>query len=304
MKESKVAVYGALAVNIAIAATKFVVAALTGSSAMLSEAIHSSVDSINELLMLVGLHRSQLPASAEHPFGNGKELYFWSLMVGVLVFGVGGGVSLYEGVLHVRNPGPLEDPFWNYVVLAAAASFESISLGVGLRQFARQRGATPFFQALRTTKDPTIYTVIAEDSAALVGLALAALGVFLSHWLHIPVLDGTASILIGLLLCGVATLLISSARDLLVGEGLDVQSAKQVREIIGKDRAVQSVGQLLSMYTGADRVLLTVDVCFQPQTGTREVAAAIDRIEAQVKSRYPQIRRIFIEAENAPSSSR
>jgi cation diffusion facilitator family transporter len=304
MKESKVAVYGALTVNIAIAATKFVVAALTGSSAMLSEAIHSSVDSINEVLMLVGLHRSQLPATPEHPFGNGKELYFWSLMVGVLVFGVGGGVSLYEGVLHVRNPGPLEDPFWNYVVLAAAAGFESISLAVGLRQFARQRGATPFWQALRTTKDPTIYTVIAEDSAALVGLALAALGVFLSHWLRIPVLDGTASILIGLLLCGVATLLISSARDLLVGEGLDVQSAKQVREIIGKDPAVQAVGQLLSMYTGADRVLLTVDVCFKPQTGTQEVAAAIDRIEAQVKSRYPQIRRIFIEAENGKPAAR
>jgi cation diffusion facilitator family transporter len=304
MKESKVAVYGALTVNIAIAATKFVVAALTGSSAMLSEAIHSSVDSINELLMLVGLHRSQLPASAEHPFGNGKELYFWSLMVGVLVFGVGGGVSLYEGVLHVRNPGPLEDPFWNYVVLAAAAGFESISLAVGLRQFARQRGATPFWQALRTTKDPTIYTVIAEDSAALVGLALAALGVFLSHWLRIPVLDGTASILIGLLLCGVAILLISSARDLLVGEGLDVQSAKQVREIIEKDPAVQAVGQLLSMYTGAERVLLTVDVCFKGQTGTQEVAAAIDRIESRVKSRYPQIRRIFVEAEDGTPPAR
>ncbi len=190
MADSRLAVYGAIAGNSAIAVMKFAGAAVTGSSAMLSEAIHSTVDTGNGLLLLLGLRLSRRPPDERHPFGHGKELYFWSLIVAMLVFGVGGGVSAYEGILHVRNPPSLQDPFWAYVVLGAAAVFEGSSLAVALRQFYAQKGDTPFWKALRTSKDPAVYTVMAEDSAALAGLAAAALGIFGSHQLNMPTLDG------------------------------------------------------------------------------------------------------------------
>src|SRR5205823_12090612 len=208
MASSKIAVYGAIAANVAIAVTKFVVAGITGSSAMLSEGIHSAVDTFNGVLLLVGLKLSQRPATPEHPFGHGKELYFWSLIVAVLIFGLGGGISFYEGVQHLRAPQPLQDPMWNYVVLGAAAVFEGSSFVVALRQFLRQAGDAPFWQALHRSKDPTTYTVLAEDAAALVGLVVAALGIALARHFDRPALDGAASMVIGLLLAGVAVLLI------------------------------------------------------------------------------------------------
>src|SRR5258706_4517294 len=200
MAESKIAVYGAIAANVGIAVTKFVVASITGSSAMLAEAIHSAVDTFNDVLLLIGIRLSKRPATPEHPFGHGKELYFWGLIVAVLIFGLGGGISSYQGVQHVRHPPDLRDPTWNYVVLGAAAVFEGSSFVIALRQFLRQGGGTPFSEALHPSKDPTTYTVLAEDSAALVGLAVAALGIAASQYFGIPELDGAASIVIGLLL--------------------------------------------------------------------------------------------------------
>jgi cation diffusion facilitator family transporter len=200
MAESRVAIYGAIGANAAIAVTKFVVAGITGSSAMLSEGIHSAVDTGNGILLLVGTRLSERPASAEHPFGHGKELYFWSLIVAVLIFGLGGGVSFYEGVLHWRNPAPMEDAKWNYIVLGYAALFEGTSLVIAVRQFLRQSAGRPFWRALHRSKDPTTFTVMAEDSAALAGLAIAAAGVYASHAWHMPRLDGVASMLIGVLL--------------------------------------------------------------------------------------------------------
>jgi cation diffusion facilitator family transporter len=185
--------------------TKFGGAAITGSSAMLSEGIHSTVDTGNQLLLLVGMKQSKRPPDAEHPFGHGKELYFWSLIVAVLIFGVGGGISAYEGILHMLDPAPLEDAKWNYVVLGFAFIFEAISLGIALRSFRKQRGGDPFWRALRRSKDPTVYTVVAEDAAALAGIVAAFGGVYASHALNMPVLDGLASLVIGLLLAGVAT---------------------------------------------------------------------------------------------------
>ena len=219
MAESKLAIYGAIAANVAIAATKFVVAGITGSSAMLSEGIHSAVDTCNGVLLLVGTWRSELPASDEHPFGHGKELYFWSLIVAVLIFGLGGGVSFYEGIQHIRHPEPMQDPTWNYVVLGLAMLFEGASFLVALRQFRAQSRGAPFWRALEQSKDPTTYTVLAEDSAALLGLVVAALGIYFSHRLDMPALDGAASVVIGLLLAGVAVLLIRESRGLLIGEG-------------------------------------------------------------------------------------
>ena len=300
MAESKLAIYGAIAANVAIAATKFAVAGITGSSAMLSEGIHSAVDSFNGGLLLVGIRLSQRPATPEHPFGHGKELYFWSLIVAVLIFGLGGGVSFYEGVQHIRHPEPLRDPTWNYVVLAAAALFESISFVIALRQFRRQTGAAPFWEAIHRSKDPTTYTVLAEDAAALVGLAIAALGIVLSHRLNMPELDGAASLLIGLLLAGVASLLTWESRGLLIGEGIRPQTAHAIRSIALAQPKVRDAGRVLSMYVGPDDALVTMDLAFDEGTNASDAAQAIAAVERQVRERFPMIKRLFIEAGSGP----
>ena len=300
MADSKIAIYGAIGANVAIAVTKFIVAGITGSSAMLSEGIHSAVDTFNGVLLLVGLRLSKRPATAEHPFGHGKELYFWSLIVAVLIFGLGGGVSFYKGVQHIRQPEPMRDPTWNYVVLAAAALFEGTSFLVALRQFRAQARGVPFWEALDRSKDPTTYTVLAEDSAALVGLAVAALGIWSSHALDMPVLDGVASVVIGVLLAGVAVLLIAQSRGLLIGEGVRPETAKAIRAVVMEQPSVEGVGRVLSMYVGPDEVLVVVDVDFKDDTPTGDAADAIAAIEKQVRARFPMIRRIFVEASDAP----
>jgi cation diffusion facilitator family transporter len=301
MAESKVAVYGAIAANVAIAATKFTVAGITGSSAMMSEAIHSTVDTCNDALLLVGMARSQLPATGEHPFGYGKELYFWSLIVGVLIFGVGGGISFYEGVLHVLDPPDLGDPMWNYIVLAAAAVFEGASFVVGWRQFARERGDTPFWRALRTSKDPTTFTVVAEDSAALAGLAIAALGVFFSHALDVPELDGAASMLIGVLLAAVAVMLIRESRGLLVGEGIKPETAREIKRLLESEAGVREVGPVLSMYIGPDEALVAVEVRFAPDTPTSDAADAVRRAQDAIREQFPKLKRIYIDVPQEPA---
>ena len=280
------------------------VAGITGSSAMLSEGIHSAVDTFNGVLLLVGLRLSKRPATVEHPFGHGKELYFWSLIVAVLIFGLGGGVSFFEGIQHIRNPEPMRDPTWNYVVLAAAALFEGTSFFIALKEFRAQARGQPFWQALDRSKDPTTYTVLAEDSAALAGLAVAALGIYFSHSLGMPELDGVASVVIGLLLAGVAVFLISQARGLLIGEGIRPETARAIRAIAMEQPGVEDVGHVLSMYIGADEVLVVVDVNFRDDTSTGDAADAVAAIERQVRARFPMIKRIFIEASDAPGQDK
>jgi cation diffusion facilitator family transporter len=304
MADSRVAIYGAIAANVAIAVTKFVVAGITGSSAMLSEGIHSAVDTFNGVLLLVGLRLSQRPATAEHPFGHGKELYFWSLIVAVLIFGLGGGISFYEGVQHIRHPEPMRDPTWNYIVLAAAAVFESASLGIALRQFMRQTAGRPFWGALLRSKDPSSYTVLAEDSAALVGLLVAAAGIYLSHHFGMPELDGAASVVIGLLLAGVAVLLIGQSRSLLIGAGIRPETARDIRAMALAQPAVSGVGDILSMYIGADDVLVTIDLDFAVGTDTTEAAQTLSVIGREVRARYPMIKRFFIEPRTPPGDQR
>ncbi|MGN6702497.1 MAG: cation diffusion facilitator family transporter [Burkholderiaceae bacterium] len=304
MAESRFVVYGALAGNLAIAATKFAAAAFSGSSAMLSEAVHSTVDTGNELLLLVGMKRSSRPADAGHPFGYGKELYFWSLMVAVLILGLGGGISAYEGVMHVLHPPPLEDPTWNYIVLAAAAVFEGASFSYALYAVLQSKGDRSLLRALHVSKDPGTYTVVAEDAAALLGLAIAALGVYLSHRLQIPALDGAASIAIGVLLAAVATLLIYESRGLLIGEGVDREMAAAIREMTQEDQAVVSAACPLTMYFGPDNILLTLDVQFRKGISGADLAAAVDRIENRIRSRYHAVRRIYIEANPVAAAMR
>lgn len=295
-KESKLAVYGAIAGNVSIAVTKFVGASITGSSAMLSEGIHSMVDTGNGLLLLWGMKRASAPADAEHPFGHGKELYFWSLIVAVLIFGAGGGVSAYEGILHMLQPNPVSDPTWNYVVLGFAAVFEGTSLGIALRQFSKEKGREPFWEALRNSKDPSTYTVIAEDSAALLGIAVAFAGVFASHQLDMPVLDGAASVVIGLLLMGVATLLIREARGLLIGEAASGETLRSIRRIVNEEEGVYQSGKPLTMYFGPDDVLLALDVQFDSGLTSGEIARCVQNIERKIRERYSFIKRIYVEA--------
>lgn len=297
MAESKLAVYGAIAANLGIAVMKFAGAATTGSSAMLSEGIHSMVDTGDGFLLLTGMRLSQRKADERHPFGYGKELYFWSLIVAVLIFGVGGGVSVYEGIQHVLEPTPLEDAFWNYVILGGAAVFEGTSLTVATVQFYRSKPkGESITTALQKSADPTLYTVMAEDSAALLGLMAAALGVFCSHRFDMPVLDGVASIVIGLLLCGVASLLVLKSRKLLVGQAVDAATAEEIRRIANAQSPVCHAAWPLTMYLGPDDVLLALDAEFQPDVSADEVQTAVDRIEHAIRERFPEVKRIYIEA--------
>ena len=302
MADSKLAVFGAIAANAAIAAMKFAGAAATGSSAMLSEGIHSLVDTGDGLLLLVGMRLAQRPPDERHPFGHGKELYFWSLIVAVLIFGVGGGVSIYEGILRLLDPRPIEDAGWSYAILAAAAVFEGTSLAIAVRQFKRSIGDAPFWASLRTSKDPTLYTVMAEDSAALAGLAAAAVGVFGSHSLGLAAFDAGASVVIGLLLCGVSTLLIVQSRKLLVGQAVESETADAIRAIAQSEPSVHRAGWPLTMYLGPDDVLLVLDAEFTAGVPAEEVSRAVNRIETAVRERFPRIGRIYIESKRVTAA--
>jgi cation diffusion facilitator family transporter len=281
-----------------IAVAKFVAALVTGSSAMLAEAIHSLVDTGNELLLLLGIERSKRPADPLHPFGHGKELYFWSLIVAILLFGLGAGMSIYEGISHLEHPVEIRDPTWNYVVLGVALLAEGTSWTIALRKLLENRRAgQSLWRTLRTSKDPTVYTVLAEDSAALAGIGIAFLGVLLGHQLRNPHLDGLASIAIGVTLATVAGYLVLESRDLLIGESAEADVVESVRALAQANPAVVRVFRPLTMHFGPNRVLLNLDIEFRPELTANEVAAAVDHLESRIRAEHPQIRRIFIEAE-------
>ncbi|HVO90286.1 MAG TPA: cation diffusion facilitator family transporter [Casimicrobiaceae bacterium] len=296
MPASRVPVYGAIAANLAIAVTKYIAASLSGSSAMLAEAIHSTIDTGNGFLMLVGMRRSERKPDSEHPFGYGKALYFWSLVVAMVIFGVGGVVSIVEGALHLMHPHRLASVGWSYAVLAFAAVFEGASFAIALRQFLKQKGERPFWQALRRSKDPSTYTVVAEDGAALAGVAIAAIGLSLATLLDEPAYDAAASIMVGVLLCAVAVLLIREAGGLLIGEGMSAESVQAIRRIVAQDPRVHLVGQPATMYLSPEEILLALDVEFDRDVAAADIAAAVERIERDIRVRYPNIKRIYIES--------
>lgn len=296
VSRSRKVVYAATAANLGITAVKFVAAALSGSSAMLSEAIHSVADTGNQLLLLLGLERSQLPPDESYPFGHGKELYFWSLIVAILLFGVGGGMALYQGISHVIAPHPLESAFWAYVVLAVAGVFEAFSFSVAIRELLRRRGPRRFWQRVHRSKDPSVYTTFYEDLAALLGLAIAFAGIYLGHRFADPYFDAGASILIGVVLCVVALTLVYESRSLLIGESASPEIVASIREIVDADPAIRAARAPLTMHLGPLDVLLNLDVEFEPGISAREQVAAVARIEDAIRRRHPAIRRIFIEA--------
>ncbi len=297
-KSSKLPIYGALVANFLIAITKFVAASFTGSSAMLSEGIHSVVDTGNQLLLLLGLKRSEKQADLTHPFGYGKELYFWALIVAILLFSVGGGMSLYEGITHLQHPGELSDPTWNYVVLGLAFLFEGISWYIALRKFLEVKSDMSFFKRLRRSKDPAIFVVVVEDSAAMLGILIAFAGVFLGHQLNNPHIDGMASIMIGVVLAAVAVFLVYESKGLLVGEAASPQLVTSIKNIIEEDNSTHSMQDPLTMHFGPQEVLLAVNVQFQHELSAEAIEEAVDRIENTIRQKHPEIKRIFIEAES------
>lgn len=295
-QSSKTAIYAAIGANLAIAIAKFVAAGFTGSSAMISEGIHSVVDTGNGLLLLYGIRQSKRAPDARHPFGHGKELYFWSLIVAILIFSIGGGMSFYEGIAHIRHPKPLTDPTWNYVVLGLATCFESFALYLALKQFNANRQGQKFMTALRASKDPANFAVIFEDTAALLGLIVAALGVFLGHQLNNPYLDGVASLAIGLILSGIAIFLAYESKGLLIGEGADPWVLEGLERIIEDEPGIQNVRPPLTMHFGPNEVFLALDVNFKSDLTAIEVEQAVVVLEKRIRQDYPDIKRIFIEA--------
>jgi len=295
---SKKVIYAALAGNALIAVTKFGAAAMTGSSAMLSEAIHSVVDTGNQGLLLHGLRRAKRPADEQHPFGYGMELYFWTFVVAILIFAVGAGISIYEGIINLLDPHPVTSPHINYIVLGLAMVFEAGAWWIAFRDFRPASGRLSFLAAVRSSKDPTVFTVLFEDSAAMLGLIAAFLGIALGQALDLPELDGVASIVIGVILALTAILLAYESKGLLIGEGASPQVLSGVRKIVGNKPGIDRVNELLTMHLGPEDVLLTLSLDFEDRLSSGQVEETITELEDEIKGAFPQVSRVFIEAQS------
>lgn len=284
--------------NVAVAVTKFVAAGFSGSSAMLSEGIHSLVDTGNGGLLLFGLRRSRKPPDFTHPFGHGKELYFWSLIVAITIFALGGGLSVYKGIAHLNHPKPSADPFWNYVVLGCSFCFEGSTFLFGWKAFRIVKGNRGVLEAIHKSKDPASFMVVFEDSGALLGLAIAFLGLFLGHQLNNPYLDGVASIVIGLVLATMSFFLAYETKGLLIGEGVERETLRDIRSVVEGDPGVEHVNRLLTMYFGPHEVMLTLEVKFRDELSAVGVRSAVARLHKSVQRKYPDITRIYFASES------
>ncbi|HLB43938.1 MAG TPA: cation diffusion facilitator family transporter [Candidatus Limnocylindrales bacterium] len=280
--------------NLGIAVAKFVAAALTGSSAMLSEGIHSVVDTGNQGLLLLGIRRSRRPADADHPFGHGKELYFWSLVVAIVLFGVGGGLALYEGIIHVLAPEPIEDYFVSYVVLIVAFLLESASWTVAVRELRRETHGRSMVRTIRYSKDPSLVTVLFEDSAALLGLIAAFAGIWLAESTGDPRFDGVGSLVIGFVLAVVAVVLAYESRGLLIGERAEPELVDEIRRLVEADPGVAGVEEVRTMHVGPRTVLVTLRAVFRGPAAA-DVDAAIGRVRVSLDALDPGLLDVTIE---------
>ena len=295
---SKKVIYAALAGNALIAVTKFGAAAITGSSAMLSEAIHSIVDTGNQGLLLYGMKRANREPDDAHPFGYSMELYFWTFVVAILIFAVGGGISIYGGIQKISAPEPVENAYVNYIVIGFAVIFEAAAWYVAFREFKKTQGSRSFLEAIHMSKDPTVFTVLFEDTAALLGLLVAFAGIVSSDLLDMPILDGVASVVIGIILAGVAVLLAYESKGLLIGEGASKKVVLGIREVVAGQAGILAVNELLTMHLGPEDVLVTLSLDFDDTFDSRQVEEAISLMEKEIKTTYPQVARVFIEAQS------
>jgi cation diffusion facilitator family transporter len=294
---SKKVIFAALAGNTLIAVTKFVAAFFTGSSAMLSEGIHSLVDTGNQGLLLYGIARSKQPADDEFPFGHGKEIYFWSFIVAILIFALGGGISIYEGIKHIEHPEPIQNPLINYLVLGLAMLFEGAAWLFAFREFTRAKGKWGYVEAIQRAKDPSIFVVLFEDTAAMLGLMVAFAGITLTQLTGSLWFDGAASIIIGLILVGTAIWLAYETKSLLIGESAGRGVVEGIRGMVGAQVLVNHVNEVLTMHMGPDFILVNLSVDFVDQATAGQIESAIGDMDKSIKQRFPQVKRIFIEAE-------
>lgn len=294
---SKKVIFAALIGNSLIAVTKFSAAFVTGSSAMLSEGIHSLVDTGNQVLLLHGLKQAKKPADEKFPFGHGKEIYFWSFIVAILIFALGGGISIYEGVQHLQHPKAIDKPFVNYIVLGLAMLFEGAAWLFAFREFTRAKGKWGYIEAVQRGKDPSLFVVLFEDTAAMLGLMVAFAGVALSDMTGILYFDGVASVLIGLILVGTAIWLAYETKSLLIGESANASVIRGIRNILQGYGQIQYINEVLTMHMGPDFVLANISVDFRDNETASGVETVIADIDSTIKTQYPQIKRIFIEAE-------
>ena len=300
--KSNLVLYAALAANLGIAVAKFVAAAISGSSAMLTEGFHSVVDSGNQLLLLYGKRRAERPPDEIHPFGYGRELYFWSFVVAILIFATGAGLSVYEGVIHLQHPEPLRDPLINYVVLAVALVLEGGSWWLAVRTFGRAKGDLGWWEAIHRSKDPPSFIVLFEDSAAMAGIVIAALGVYLSHATGDPRWDGIASIAIGAVLAVVAVLLARESKGLLIGERADPALTAAVRAYVADLPEVTRVNHVRTIHTAPDRIFIAMSVDFVDSVTAGELERLIERVEDTLVDRWPRISAVYIRPERAEDS--
>ena len=295
---SKKVIYAALAGNLLIAVTKFAAALFTGSSAMMSEAIHSLVDTGNQGLLLHGLRRSRRPADTAHPFGYGTEVYFWAFVVAILVFALGAGVAIYEGIHKLVNPQPMTNVFVNYLVLGAAIVFEGGSWWIAFREFRHGKGKQGYLEAVHGSKDPTVFTVLFEDTAALLGLVVALIGIGLGELLEMPAFDGAASIVIGLILAATAVLLAYETKGLLIGEAAMPAVVAGIRRLLEREAGIERVNELLTMHLGPRDVLVNLSLDFDDRLSAAEVEALVSGLEDRITSGFPEVSRVFIEAQS------
>ncbi len=300
---SKKVILAALVGNFLIAVTKFIAAFITRSSAMFSEGVHSVVDTGNQVLLLYGLRQSKKPADAQFPFGHGKEIYFWSFVVSILIFAVGAGISVYEGVQNFLDPHPIESPSVNYIVLAFAMLFEGGAWWLAWKAFTKAKGPYGYIEAIQRGKDPTLFVVLFEDSAATLGLLVAFLGVFLGQVTGIYAFDGLASILIGLILGGTAIWLAHETKGLLIGESANEEVIAAIREIVREHQAIQQINEVLTMHMGPEYIFVHVSVDFGDGVSDSEVETAVSQLTTQRKQALPRVKRVFIEAESWQSHS-
>ncbi|WP_062221924.1 cation diffusion facilitator family transporter [Aureimonas sp. D3] len=291
---SQKVIYAALAGNLLIAITKFVAAAYSGSSAMVSEGVHSLVDTGNEVLLLYGTRRAARPADRTHPLGHGRELYFWTFIVALLVFALGAGVSIYEGISHMLAPEPIEDPTITYVVLGLSFLFEGFSWVVALKEFRVTKGRLGYIEAVKRSKDPTTFTVLFEDSAALIGLAIAFVGIFLAQALDMPELDGAASIGIGLVLAATAIFLARESKGLLIGEAAAPTTQAAILAIAESDPGVQSANGVITVHLGPTQIVAALSAEFEDAMTAPEIEASVHRIEAAIRAAHPEITTLFV----------
>jgi cation diffusion facilitator family transporter len=295
---SKFVVYAALGANGAVALTKFVAASFTGSSAMLSEAVHSVVDTGNQGLLLYGLHRAGRPPDRQHPFGYGREVYFWSFVVALLIFAAGAGVSMYEGLHKLRHPEPVTHAYVNYIVIGLAMLFEAVSWYISLRTVRASQGRRGLLETVRRSKDPMVFTVLFEDSAALLGLLMALAGIALADTLDMPAFDASASIGIALILGVTAALLAYECKGLLIGESVQPEVRRGIQRIVEEQAGILRVNEHRSVHLGPHEVLLNLSLDFASDLSADQVEATISNLERRIKCAYPEIKRVFIEAQS------